>query len=51
MIRVILDFCIRERLIILLGSAAVVAYGWYSTQQVPQGLTPYDVLWLTLCTQ
>ena len=40
MIRKILDFCIRERLLILLGSAAVIAYGWYSTQNVPLDAIP-----------
>ena len=40
MIRAILDFCIRERLIILLASVGVVIYGWYSTQQVPLDAIP-----------
>ena len=34
MIKTILDFCIRERLLILIASVAIIAYGWYSTQKV-----------------
>ena len=33
MINRILDFSIRERLVILVGIIAVIAYGWYSTQE------------------
>ena len=40
MIRKILDFCIRERLVILLASVAVIAYGWYSTRKVPLDAIP-----------
>ena len=40
MIKTILDFCIRERLVILLGSVALVAYGWYSTESVPLDAIP-----------
>ena len=40
MIRSILAFCIRERLIVLLVTAAVVAYGWYSIHQVPLDAIP-----------
>jgi copper/silver efflux system protein len=40
MIRSILDFCIRERLVVLLASVAVVAFGWYSTQKVPLDALP-----------
>ena len=40
MIRKILDFCIHERLLILIGSLALVAYGWYSTQKVPLDAIP-----------
>ncbi|MEK6238536.1 MAG: efflux RND transporter permease subunit, partial [Planctomycetales bacterium] len=40
MIRTILDFCIRERLIILLGSVAVIAYGWHSMWKVPLDAIP-----------
>lgn len=40
MTRKILDFCIRERLVVLLASVAVVAYGWYSTQKVPLDAIP-----------
>ena len=40
MIRMILDFCIRERLLILLACVGVIAYGWYSTQKVPLETDP-----------
>lgn len=40
MIRRILDFCIRERLIILLLSVALVAFGWYCTKKVPLDAIP-----------
>ncbi|REJ65714.1 MAG: AcrB/AcrD/AcrF family protein [Planctomycetota bacterium] len=40
MIRKILDFCIRERLVILLASVGVIAYGWYSTKKVPLDAIP-----------
>ena len=40
MIRAILDFCIRERLIVLLATAAVTAFGWYATQTVPLDAIP-----------
>ncbi len=40
MIRKMLDFCIRERLVILIASVAVVAFGWYSTKKVPIDAIP-----------
>ena len=40
MIKVWLDFCIRERLVILMASIGLVAYGWYSTQKVPLDALP-----------
>ncbi len=40
MIRKLLDFCIRERLVVLLGSVALIALGWYSTQNVPLDAIP-----------
>jgi Cu(I)/Ag(I) efflux system membrane protein CusA/SilA len=40
MTRMILDFCIRERLVILILAVAAVAFGWYSTQQVPLDAIP-----------
>ena len=40
MIRAILDFCIRERLVILIASVGLVAYGWYSTKKVPLDAIP-----------
>ena len=40
MIRAILDFCIRERLVVLMASVALVAYGWYATQKVPLDAIP-----------
>ena len=36
MITRILDFCIRERLVITMACLGIVAYGWYSTQYVPR---------------
>ncbi len=35
MISKILDFCLRERLVVLALALAVIGYGWYSTQKVP----------------
>jgi len=40
MINRILDFSIRERLVIVVGIIAVIAYGWYSTQKVPLDAIP-----------
>ncbi len=40
MIKGILDFCLRERLVVLLASVALVAYGWYATQKVPLDAIP-----------
>ncbi|NQU24466.1 MAG: efflux RND transporter permease subunit, partial [Candidatus Nealsonbacteria bacterium] len=40
MIKGILDFCIRERLLILVASVLVVAYGLYSKQEVPLDAIP-----------
>ena len=40
MIKTILDFCIRERLLVLLASVMLIAYGWYSTQKVPLDAIP-----------
>jgi Cu(I)/Ag(I) efflux system membrane protein CusA/SilA len=40
MIRSILDFCTRERLLILIASVAVIGYGWYSTKKVPLDAIP-----------
>jgi len=40
MINRILDFSIRERLVILVGIIVVIAYGWYSTQKVPLDAIP-----------
>lgn len=40
MIRKILDFCIRERLVVLIAAVAVLAYGWYATQSVPLDAIP-----------
>ena len=40
MIKGVLDFCLRERIVILIACVAVVAYGWYSTQQVPIDAIP-----------
>jgi Cu(I)/Ag(I) efflux system membrane protein CusA/SilA len=40
MIQKILDFCLRERLVVLIASIAIVAFGWYSTRQVPLDAIP-----------
>ena len=40
MIKSILDFCIRERLLILLASVGLICFGAYSTQQVPLDAIP-----------
>jgi len=40
MINRILDFSIRERLVILVGIIVVIAYGWHSTQTVPLDAIP-----------
>ena len=40
MINRILDFSIRERLVIVVGIIVVIAYGWYSTQKVPLDAIP-----------
>ncbi len=40
MISKILDFCLRERLVVLALSVALIAYGWYSTEQVPVDAIP-----------
>ncbi len=40
MIRSLLDFCMRERLVIMMASIAIVAFGWYSTNEVPLDAIP-----------
>ncbi len=40
MIRKILDFCIRERLVVLVGMVVVFAYGVYATKKVPLDAIP-----------
>ncbi|MBW3539600.1 MAG: efflux RND transporter permease subunit [Planctomycetes bacterium] len=40
MLRAIIQFCVRERLIVLLVTAAVVAFGWFATRQVPIDAIP-----------
>jgi Cu(I)/Ag(I) efflux system membrane protein CusA/SilA len=40
MIRKLLDFCIRERLVVLLGTVVVIAYGCYAVQKVPLDAIP-----------
>ncbi|MEO1998412.1 MAG: efflux RND transporter permease subunit, partial [Planctomycetaceae bacterium] len=34
------EFCIRERLLVLLASVGLIGYGWYSTQEVPLDAIP-----------
>ncbi len=40
MIRALLNFCIRERLIVLIGCVALLVYGWYATSTVPLDAIP-----------
>ena len=40
MIKGLLDFCLRERLVVLIAAVAVVAYGWYATNKVPLDAIP-----------
>ncbi len=40
MIKRLLDFCLRERLIVLIAAVIVVAYGWDSTKNVPLDAIP-----------
>ena len=36
----LLRFCIRERMLVAIAAMAAVAYGWYSTQEVPIDAIP-----------
>ncbi len=40
MITKILDFCLRERLIVLVAIVGIVGYGWYATKKVPVDAIP-----------
>ena len=40
MIHSIVNFCIHERLVVLLVTLAVIAYGWYSFREVPIDAIP-----------
>ena len=40
MINKILDFSIRERLVVVVGMIVVFAYGWYATKKVPLDAIP-----------
>ncbi|QDV20462.1 Cation efflux system protein CusA [Gimesia panareensis] len=40
MIRSILDFCIRQRLLMILLSISLIGWGWYSAQKVPIDAIP-----------
>ncbi len=40
MISRILEFCIRERLVIVLASLGLIAFGWYATKSVPIDAIP-----------
>jgi Cu(I)/Ag(I) efflux system membrane protein CusA/SilA len=39
-IHALLNFCLRERLLVLLGSVALIGYGLYSTHEVPLDAIP-----------
>ena len=38
--KALVDFCVRERLVVLIATAAIVAYGWYSFREVPIDAIP-----------
>ncbi len=40
MIQRLLDFCIRERLVVIAASISLIAAGWISTQIVPLDAIP-----------
>ena len=40
MIARILDFCLRERLVVLIACVGFVGYGWYSMKKVPLDAIP-----------
>lgn len=40
MLRPLITFCVRERLVVILLTAALMAYGWYCTQTVPIDAIP-----------
>ncbi|HYW79677.1 MAG TPA: efflux RND transporter permease subunit, partial [Thermoguttaceae bacterium] len=40
MIKKILDFCMRERLVVVVGMIVVFGYGWYAMQEVPLDAIP-----------
>ena len=40
MIQALLNFCLRERLVVFIASAALIAYGWHATQHVPLDAIP-----------
>ena len=40
MIKRVLDFCIRERLVVFIAAVVIVAYGWYATKKVPLDAIP-----------
>ena len=39
-IKSIVNFCLRERLVVLLVTMATIAYGWYSFREVPIDAIP-----------
>ena len=40
MIKNVVNFCVRERLVVFLVTLAVVVYGWYSFREVPIDAIP-----------
>jgi Cu(I)/Ag(I) efflux system membrane protein CusA/SilA len=40
MIERLLDFCLKERLVVIVASVAIIAFGWYSTKKVPVDAIP-----------
>ncbi|QDV78435.1 efflux RND transporter permease subunit [Botrimarina mediterranea] len=40
MINGLIDFCLRERLVVAIAVVGVIAYGWYATKKVPLDAIP-----------
>ena len=40
MIKSLVNFCVRERLVVFIITAAIIAYGWYSFREVPIDAIP-----------
>ena len=40
MMKAVVNFCVRERLVVLIATTAIIAYGWYSFREVPIDAIP-----------